>query len=1116
MAQISNIHVGLSAWAASTSYAVGTRVYNGSNVYQVITTGTSAASGGPSGTSSSIQDNSVFWQFLSSYDYSSLTSWAAAIPTSLTQDVVGRVWNNGTITTTAGTPFVTLSGHTMNGHTITITPAPGEGIADSLRTGTVPLAFNPAYGVSFTIPTASSSISYFSIQDANVILDGLQILNSSSSNGSTFLQTYLDGCTLRNCIIDCYTQSSGPVAYLGGGTKVYNCLWIDRSTTGTFNSTLSLPVSTCSLANCTFIAPNGATQAFYSAVSVTNCAIFGYATAGAGSAAITATNCGISNSAFGTNVTPVNCLFSLSAAAQFNSATSDFRLQPIALTQVGSINDTSVTNTSLILNWTPPTFTSISPPQGVTASGVSGNSVTLSWTAPTISTPSLINAGIADPTDVPTFTDIVGTARPQGGLWDIGCYEYSLSAPASGMATFLTFRATGQSAIKVPSSGLSYLEPITGYGQLVQVQGITGRSTIFVLRSTGTANQYDLANGTGQFLPVSVTSAGILTLPAQSRNTVLPFQIQAQVQFFATNGISTILSLSSVVTVTQSSVQGRVSFFNLTTQALLTQPLLAGQVTILPITASGFIPLQPLFGISNILAIGSLAYVQPQISISTILNLSAQATATVTTIDPAQATNTILALTTAAGSGAKQLVSAQGNALVLPLTIQASFISKVRLSAVASVLGLSASGTLGQTAHGTNTLLQITCHASTLLSSNAFASTELFDIGLQGPIIQPVLTEDGTVINIDPAPGQPLVADTYFYNFYQQVLSQSLARMAVITAQGAAIPSYAVQSTTSVFGISNTASAQQTTPAQALITVLALGSQAAMRQLPTNALGTALTLRASGNVQSSVAAAGANNLLSLRTNGATATSTMLSGRSTVLPLSIRLAAGLFNNATGLTRVATTSTSAQAVLRAVGSAQAVIEPVSFAGTATLSQPATQSSGVLSLTPAATAALSNSARGSGRLYYYSSGFLGIPNKAIGVASLSFSTLGTVSVNTPAFATSALSINSRGTAVLNTPTAGTATIVYTSAGTAVFGNGAVANVTLPGLTAAGSATVVAGDLWGVVTLPALRASAVIGGAVTAQTAANIDFSVGRYATIFQSRIGWTPGDQVVYWSE
>ncbi len=52
------------AWAGSTAYSLGDRVTNGPKVYQCVTAGTSAASGGPSGTGTGIVDNTAVWDYL--------------------------------------------------------------------------------------------------------------------------------------------------------------------------------------------------------------------------------------------------------------------------------------------------------------------------------------------------------------------------------------------------------------------------------------------------------------------------------------------------------------------------------------------------------------------------------------------------------------------------------------------------------------------------------------------------------------------------------------------------------------------------------------------------------------------------------------------------------------------------------------------------------------------------------------------------------------------------------------------------------------------------------------------------------------------------------------------
>lgn len=51
------------AWAASTAYTAGETVSNGGNNYLCATAGTSAASGGPTGTGTGITDGTAVWNY---------------------------------------------------------------------------------------------------------------------------------------------------------------------------------------------------------------------------------------------------------------------------------------------------------------------------------------------------------------------------------------------------------------------------------------------------------------------------------------------------------------------------------------------------------------------------------------------------------------------------------------------------------------------------------------------------------------------------------------------------------------------------------------------------------------------------------------------------------------------------------------------------------------------------------------------------------------------------------------------------------------------------------------------------------------------------------------------
>lgn len=51
-------------WAASTAYAVGQQVGNGGNVYRCTGAGSSASSGGPTGTGTGITDGTATWAYV--------------------------------------------------------------------------------------------------------------------------------------------------------------------------------------------------------------------------------------------------------------------------------------------------------------------------------------------------------------------------------------------------------------------------------------------------------------------------------------------------------------------------------------------------------------------------------------------------------------------------------------------------------------------------------------------------------------------------------------------------------------------------------------------------------------------------------------------------------------------------------------------------------------------------------------------------------------------------------------------------------------------------------------------------------------------------------------------
>lgn len=394
----SNVHYNLAAWSNAT-YALGARCSNAGNAYQVITAGTSTVA--PTGTGASISPGgAAAWKWLSAIDFTSLLTWTAAFPTTLTQPMVALLWNNGTATTTDGVAFMDLNGHTTSAtNTITIKCAPGESFRDTLKGGAGALAFNAAAGVSFTLPGTVNYTAYFYISDANVIFDGIQFLDPLTTSTSAIMQAQAGTslAALRNCIFDSAGSANGVLIGNTGGYAASNCLFIDRQASATGGYIFNLYIGhNTSAVNCTFVAIGDAgggiqgnilsdnTGADTTGLVFRNSIIVGYGDPffiSAGNTPVAVDHCLLSDAAIygwggaaqatdgGGNV------LNVTAASLFVLATANFRLK------AGS--------------------------------------------------PAL-NLAVTDTGHILASDDIVGTARPQGTAWDIGAYEFfvaSLSGP---------------------------------------------------------------------------------------------------------------------------------------------------------------------------------------------------------------------------------------------------------------------------------------------------------------------------------------------------------------------------------------------------------------------------------------------------------------------------------------------------------------------------------------------------------------------------------------------------------------------------------------------------------------------------------------------------------------
>ena len=227
----SNIHVGLPGWSNAT-YLVGARRSNGGQAYEVTTAGTSTAP--PTGTGTNIAPTGTSrWKWLSAVNYSTLQDWADAIPSVLTEPIVGLVWNDATIAPALGTTVLFLGGHTTSStNTITIRPAPGEGFRD--KPPTTPFGFNVANGVCIQCPsTGSGGVNYILINDSNVVFEGIQFWDPNPASNSTIIAGSGQNIQITKCIFDGHSQPDGATIFglSGNGSILVNCLVIDRGTT---------------------------------------------------------------------------------------------------------------------------------------------------------------------------------------------------------------------------------------------------------------------------------------------------------------------------------------------------------------------------------------------------------------------------------------------------------------------------------------------------------------------------------------------------------------------------------------------------------------------------------------------------------------------------------------------------------------------------------------------------------------------------------------------------------------------------------------------------------------------------------------------------------------------
>ena len=111
------VHHGAIPWVANTAYEVGDKVQNGANIYVCDTDGTSAGSGGPTGTGANISDNTTRWDYEATVSAAtaSIKSYLTPSSATATEDIQALTINDTTflnnrtkvVATTGTTPAAT-------------------------------------------------------------------------------------------------------------------------------------------------------------------------------------------------------------------------------------------------------------------------------------------------------------------------------------------------------------------------------------------------------------------------------------------------------------------------------------------------------------------------------------------------------------------------------------------------------------------------------------------------------------------------------------------------------------------------------------------------------------------------------------------------------------------------------------------------------------------------------------------------------------------------------------------------------------------------------------------------------------------------------------------------
>ena len=272
-----NVVLGMAAWVTATvitpsTYGSKTGAFrtNAGKLYYSAAGGTTGGTA-PTHTSGTVNDGGVSWLFCCVVDWTTLASWTAALPLTLSAPEVGIIWADAEHTISAVVNWGTHNTDAVNN----ITLKAKEELAFYAHAASV-LRYDPTKGVAIRMTVNYTNI-FTTGNVANYsVVKGLQL----KSPDGRLLNLFGNNTLVDRCLL----EKSGYSSALLVGGDVRNCIVIiDNDNTAT--RPIDIEGASRKITNCTIVRPSNRTaggvalRANYGSLHVKNCIVAGFTTA---------------------------------------------------------------------------------------------------------------------------------------------------------------------------------------------------------------------------------------------------------------------------------------------------------------------------------------------------------------------------------------------------------------------------------------------------------------------------------------------------------------------------------------------------------------------------------------------------------------------------------------------------------------------------------------------------------------------------------------------------------------------------------------------------------------------------------------------------------------------